>query len=111
MEGEKQNIPVEIAMVYNDSFNENLHSYVNNINTHEGGTHLSGFRRGLTNTLKTFAEKSGLLEKLKIEISPDDFREGLTAVVSVKIQEPQFEGQTKTKLGNREAVAPVSQVV
>ncbi len=104
-------IPVEVAMVYNDSFNENIHSYVNNINTHEGGTHLSGFRRGLTNTLKNFAEKSGLLEKLKIEISPDDFREGLTAVVSVKVQEPQFEGQTKTKLGNKEAVAPVSQVV
>ncbi len=104
-------IPVEVAMVYNDSFNENVHSYVNNINTHEGGTHLSGFRRGLTATLKSYAEKSGLLEKLKIDISPDDFREGLTAVISVKVQEPQFEGQTKTKLGNREAVAPVSQVV
>ena len=104
-------IPVEVAMVYNDSFNENIHSYVNNINTHEGGTHLSGFRRGLTTTLKNFAEKSGLLEKLKIEISADDFREGLTAVVSVKVAEPQFEGQTKTKLGNKEAVAPVSQVV
>jgi len=104
-------IPVEVAMVYNDSFNENIHSYVNNINTHEGGTHLSGFRRGLTATLKNFAEKSGLLEKLKIDISPDDFREGLTAVVSVKVAEPQFEGQTKTKLGNKEAVAPVSQVV
>jgi DNA gyrase subunit B len=104
-------IPVEVAMVYNDSFNENVHSYVNNINTHEGGTHLSGFRRGLTATLKSFAEKSGMLEKLKIDISPDDFREGLTAVVSVKVAEPQFEGQTKTKLGNKEAVSPVSQVV
>jgi DNA gyrase subunit B len=111
MERTDGDIPVEVAMVYNDSFNENVHSYVNNINTHEGGTHLSGFRRGLTTTLKTFAEKSGLLEKLKIEISPDDFREGLTAIVSVKVAEPQFEGQTKTKLGNREAVAPVSQVV
>lgn len=111
MERTDGEIPVEVAMVYNDSFNENVHSYVNNINTHEGGTHLSGFRRGLTATLKNFAEKSGLLEKLKIEISPDDFREGLTAVVSVKVAEPQFEGQTKTKLGNREAVAPVSQVV
>jgi DNA gyrase subunit B len=104
-------IPVEVAMVYNDSFNENIYSYVNNINTHEGGTHLQGFRRGLTTTLKNFAEKSGLLDKLKIEISGDDFREGLTAIVSVKVQEPQFEGQTKTKLGNKEAVAPVSQVV
>jgi DNA gyrase subunit B len=111
MERTDGEIPVEVAMVYNDSFNENVHSYVNNINTHEGGTHLSGFRRGLTATLKTYAEKSGLLDKLKIEISPDDFREGLTAVVSVKVSEPQFEGQTKTKLGNREAVAPVSQVV
>lgn len=111
MERTDGDIPVEVAMVYNDSYNENIHSYVNNINTHEGGTHLSGFRRGLTTTLKNFAEKSGLLEKLKIEISPDDFREGLTAVVSVKVAEPQFEGQTKTKLGNKEAVAPVSQVV
>lgn len=111
MERTDGEIPVEVAMVYNDSFNENVHSYVNNINTHEGGTHLSGFRRGLTATLKNYAEKSGLLDKLKIDISPDDFREGLTAVVSVKVAEPQFEGQTKTKLGNREAVAPVSQVV
>ncbi len=111
MERTDGEIPVEVAMVYNDSFNENVHSYVNNINTHEGGTHLSGFRRGLTATLKNYAERSGMLEKLKIEISPDDFREGLTAVVSVKVAEPQFEGQTKTKLGNREAVAPVSQVV
>lgn len=104
-------IPVEVAMVYNDSFNENIYSYVNNINTHEGGTHLQGFRRGLTTTLKNYAEKSGLLDKLKIEISGDDFREGLTAIVSVKVAEPQFEGQTKTKLGNKEAVSPVSQVV
>jgi DNA gyrase subunit B len=111
MERTDGEIPVEVAMVYNDSFNENVHSYVNNINTHEGGTHLSGFRRGLTATLKNFAEKSGMLEKLKLEISADDFREGLTAVVSVKVAEPQFEGQTKTKLGNREADAPVSQVV
>jgi DNA gyrase subunit B len=111
MERTDGDIPVEVAMIYNDSFNENIHSYVNNINTHEGGTHLSGFRRGLTATLKTYAEKSGMLEKLKIEISADDFREGLTAVVSVKVAEPQFEGQTKTKLGNREADAPVSQVV
>jgi DNA gyrase subunit B len=111
MERTDGEIPVEVAMTYNDSFNENIHSYVNNINTHEGGTHLQGFRRGLTSTLKTYAEKSGLLEKLKIEIAGDDFREGLTAVVSVKVQEPQFEGQTKTKLGNKEAVAPVSQVV
>lgn len=111
MEGEKDGIPVEVAMIYNTSFNENIHSYVNNINTHEGGTHLSGFRRGLTNTLKKYAEGSGMLDKLKFEISGDDFREGLTAIVSVKVQEPQFEGQTKTKLGNREAVAPVSRAV
>ncbi len=111
MERTDGEIPVEVAMTYNDSFNENIFSYVNNINTHEGGTHLQGFRRGLTTTLKNYAEKSGMLEKLKIEISGDDFREGLTAVVSVKVAEPQFEGQTKTKLGNKEAVAPVSQVV
>lgn len=111
MERTDGEIPVEVAMTYNDSFNENIFSYVNNINTHEGGTHLQGFRRGLTSTLKNYAEKSGMLEKLKIEISGDDFREGLTAVVSVKVAEPQFEGQTKTKLGNKEAVAPVSQVV
>ncbi|MEZ4799572.1 MAG: DNA topoisomerase (ATP-hydrolyzing) subunit B [Flavobacteriales bacterium] len=111
MERTDGEIPVEVAMTYNDSYNENIHSYVNNINTHEGGTHLQGFRRGLTSTLKNYAEKSGLLDKLKIEISGDDFREGLTAVVSVKVAEPQFEGQTKTKLGNKEAVAPVSQVV
>lgn len=111
MEGEKAGIPVEIAFQYNTSFNENIHSYVNNINTHEGGTHLAGFRRGLTRTLKTYAEKSGMLEKLKIEISGDDFREGLTAVVSVKVMEPQFEGQTKTKLGNNEAMGSVDQAV
>ena len=105
------NIPVEVAMVYNTSFNENLHSYVNNINTHEGGTHLSGFRRGLTTTLKKYADASGLLDKLKFEISGDDFREGLTAIISVKVAEPQFEGQTKTKLGNRDVTAAVSQAV
>ncbi len=111
MEGERSGVPVEVAMVYNTSFNENIHSYVNNINTHEGGTHLSGFRRGLTNTLKKYAETSGMLDKLKFEINGDDFREGLTAVVSVKVAEPQFEGQTKTKLGNRDVTAPVSQAV
>ncbi|MFL5765507.1 MAG: DNA topoisomerase (ATP-hydrolyzing) subunit B [Bacteroidia bacterium] len=107
MEGEKQGIPVEVAMMYNTSFAENLHTYVNNINTHEGGTHLAGFRRGLTRTLKSYAEKSGLLSKVKIEINGDDFREGLTAVISVKVQEPQFEGQTKTKLGNNEVMGAV----
>jgi DNA gyrase subunit B len=111
MEGERNGIPVEVAMVYNTSYSENLHSYVNNINTHEGGTHLSGFRAGLTRTLKKYADDSGLLDKLKFEISGDDFREGLTAVISIKVQEPQFEGQTKTKLGNREVTAPVSQAV
>lgn len=111
MEGEKQNIPVEIAMVYNTSFSENLHTYVNNINTHEGGTHLAGFRRGLTRTLKAYAEKSGMLSKLKIDINGDDFREGLTAVISVKVQEPQFEGQTKTKLGNNEVMGAVDVAV
>ena len=111
METDKGDVPVEVALVYNTSYSENIFSYVNNINTHEGGTHLSGFRRGLTNTLKKYAETSGMLEKLKFEISGDDFREGLTAIISVKVQEPQFEGQTKTKLGNREVVAPVSQAV
>ena len=111
MEGEKNNIPVEVAMIYNSSFSETLHSYVNNINTHEGGTHLSGFRRGLTNTLKKYADSSGLTDKLKFDISGDDFREGLTAVISVKVAEPQFEGQTKTKLGNREVSSAVSQAV
>ena len=110
-EGEKNGVPVEVAMVYNTSYSENLHSYVNNINTHEGGTHLSGFRRGLTHTLKKYADGSGMLDKLKFDISGDDFREGLTAIVSVKVQEPQFEGQTKTKLGNREVSASVSQAV
>ncbi|MDP5078729.1 MAG: DNA topoisomerase (ATP-hydrolyzing) subunit B [Nonlabens sp.] len=111
MEGEKSGIPVEVAMVYNDSYSENLFSYVNNINTHEGGTHLAGFRRGLTTTLKKYADNSGLLDKLKFDISGDDFREGLTAIISVKVAEPQFEGQTKTKLGNREVTAAVSQAV
>jgi DNA gyrase subunit B len=111
MEGERGGIPVEVAMTYNTSFTENLFSYVNNINTHEGGTHLSGFRRGLTLTLKKYAETSGMLEKLKFDISADDFREGLTAVISVKVAEPQFQGQTKTKLGNAEVSAPVSQAV
>ncbi|SHG89042.1 DNA topoisomerase (ATP-hydrolyzing) subunit B [Flagellimonas flava] len=111
MEGEKNGIPVEVAMIYNTGFSENLHSYVNNINTHEGGTHLSGFRRGLTSTLKKYADNSGLLDKLKFEIAGDDFREGLTAIVSVKVAEPQFEGQTKTKLGNREVTSAVSQAV
>lgn len=110
-EGERENIPVEVALTYNTSYTENIQAYVNNINTHEGGTHLSGFRRGLTNTLKKYAMDSGILAKEKIEIDGDDFREGLTAVVSVKVQEPQFEGQTKTKLGNREVTAPVSQAV
>jgi DNA gyrase subunit B len=98
-------------MVYNNSYTENVHSYVNNINTHEGGTHLSGFRRGLTRTLKKYADESGLLKKVKFEISGDDFREGLTAVISVKVMEPQFEGQTKTKLGNKEVTTAVSQSV
>jgi len=111
MEGEKNNTPIEIAMRYNTSFSENLHSYVNNINTHEGGTHLSGFRRGLTRTLKSYAEKSGLLSKLKFDINGDDFREGLTAVISVKVAEPQFEGQTKTKLGNSEVMGAVDQMI
>jgi DNA gyrase subunit B len=110
-EGEKDGIPVEVAMTYNTSYTENIQAYVNNINTHEGGTHLSGFRRGLTNTLKKYATDSGMLAKEKVEIEGDDFREGLTAVVSVKVAEPQFEGQTKTKLGNREVTAPVSQAV
>ncbi len=111
MEGERNDIPVEVAMVYNTSYTENLHSYVNNINTIEGGTHLAGFRRGLTNTLKKYAETSGMLDKLKFEIAGDDFREGLTAIISVKVAEPQFEGQTKTKLGNREVTSAVSQAV
>jgi DNA gyrase subunit B len=104
-------VPVEIALHYNTSFTESIHSYVNNINTIEGGTHLTGFRRGLTRTLKNYAEKTGMLEKLKFEINGDDFREGLTAVVSVKVAEPQFEGQTKTKLGNSDVSASVDQAV
>ena len=108
---EKGEVPVEIALHYNTSFTENIHSYVNNINTIEGGTHLTGFRRGLTRTLKNYAETSGMLAKLKFDISGDDFREGLTAVISVKVQEPQFEGQTKTKLGNSEISLPVDQAV
>ena len=110
-EGEKNGVPVEVAMIYNTSYAENLHSYVNNINTHEGGTHLSGFRRGLTHTLKKYADNSGMLDKLKFDVAGDDFREGLTAIISVKVAEPQFEGQTKTKLGNREVSASVSQAV
>jgi DNA gyrase subunit B len=111
IETEKNNVPVELALQYNSSFNENVHTYVNNINTIEGGTHLAGFRRGLTRTLKSYAEKSGMLEKLKFEINGDDFREGLTAVISVKVQEPQFEGQTKTKLGNSDVMGAVDQAV
>jgi DNA gyrase subunit B len=109
MEGD--DIPVEVAMRYNTSFNENLHSYVNNINTHEGGTHLAGFRRALTRTLKKYADELGLPAKEKVEITGDDFREGLTAVISVKVMEPQFEGQTKTKLGNSEVSGAVDKIV
>ena len=111
IDGEKDGVPVEVAMVYNTSYTENVHSYVNNINTHEGGTHLSGFKRGLTRTLKKYADESGLLKKVKFEIAGDDFREGLTAVISVKVMEPQFEGQTKTKLGNKEVTSAVSKSV
>jgi len=111
IESEKYGMPIEVSMLYNTSFNENLHSYVNNINTHEGGTHLAGFRRALTRTLKAYAEKSGMLSKLKFEIDGDDFREGLTAVISVKVAEPQFEGQTKTKLGNKEVSGAVDTAV
>ncbi len=111
MEGERNSIPMEIAMQYNTSFSENIHAYVNNINTHEGGTHLAGFRRALTRTLKSYAEKTGMLTKLKFDINGDDFREGLTAIISVKVQEPQFEGQTKTKLGNNEVMGVVDQLV
>ncbi len=108
---EKNEIPVEIALQYNTSFSENVHSYVNNINTIEGGTHLAGFRRGLTRTLKKYAEESGLTAKLKFDINGDDFREGLTAIISIKVAEPQFEGQTKTKLGNSEVMGAVDQAV
>ncbi len=111
MENDKGTVPVEVSMIYNTSYSENVFSYVNNINTIEGGTHVSGFRMALTRTLKNYADKSGILTKEKIEISGDDFREGLTAVISVKVQEPQFEGQTKTKLGNSDVAASVSQVV
>lgn len=111
MEGEKNGVPVEVAMSYNTTYSENLHSYVNNINTHEGGTHLAGFRRALTRTLKSYAEKSGMLEREKVTVAGDDFREGLTAVISVKVMEPQFEGQTKTKLGNSEVSGAVDQLV
>lgn len=111
MEGERNDIPVEVAMHYNTSYTENIHSYVNNINTHEGGTHLAGFRRALTRTLKRYADESGILTKEKVEVSGDDFREGLTAVISVKVMEPQFEGQTKTKLGNSEVSGAVDQLV
>ena len=111
LDGTKAGIPVELAMQYNSTYTENVHSYVNNINTIEGGTHVAGFRRGLTRTLKAYAEKSGMLKNLKMEISGDDFREGLTAVISVKVQEPQFEGQTKTKLGNNEVIGAVDQAV
>jgi len=108
---EKNDLPVEIALQYNTSFSENVHSYVNNINTIEGGTHLAGFRRGLTRTLKKYAEESGLTAKLKFDINGDDFREGLTAIISIKVAEPQFEGQTKTKLGNSEVMGAVDQAV
>ena len=111
IETEKNGVPVEIALQYNTSFSENIHSYVNNINTIEGGTHLSGFRRGLTRTLKSYADKSGMLAKLKFDINGDDFREGLTAIISVKVAEPQFEGQTKTKLGNSDIMGVVDQAV
>jgi len=111
VEGEKNGIPVEVAMTYNHGYTENLHSYVNNINTHEGGTHVAGFRRALTRTLKTYAEKEGMFKNLKFEISGDDFREGLTGVISVKVAEPQFEGQTKTKLGNSDVTGAVDQAV
>jgi len=111
VEGIKQGIPVELALQYNDTYSENVHSYVNNINTIEGGTHVAGFRRGLTRTLKSYADKSGLLKNLKVEITGDDFREGLTAVISVKVAEPQFEGQTKTKLGNNEVMGAVDVAV
>ena len=111
MEGERDDIPVEVAMRYNTSFNENLYSYVNNINTHEGGTHLAGFRRALTRTLKKYADELGIPQKEKVEVTGDDFREGLTAVISVKVMEPQFEGQTKTKLGNSEVSGAVDKIV
>ncbi len=111
IESDKGEIPIQVAMSYNTSFSENLVSYVNNINTHEGGTHVAGFRRALTRTLKNYADKSGLLDKVKLDISGDDFREGLTTIISVKVAEPQFEGQTKTKLGNSDVMGAVDQAV
>jgi DNA gyrase subunit B len=111
VEGEKSGVPVEVAMIYNSGYTENLHSYVNNINTHEGGTHVAGFRRALTRTLKAYGEREGMFKNLKFEIAGDDFREGLTGVISVKVQEPQFEGQTKTKLGNSDVTGAVDQAV
>jgi DNA gyrase subunit B len=111
VEGTKQGIPVELALQYNDTYSENVHSYVNNINTIEGGTHVAGFRMGLTRTLKAYADKSGLLKNVKVDITGDDFREGLTAIISVKVAEPQFEGQTKTKLGNSEVSGAVNVAV
>lgn len=111
LESDKFGMPVEIAFQYNTGYAENLHSYVNNINTHEGGTHVAGFRRALTRTLKSYAEKNGMLKNSKVEIQGDDFREGLTGVISVKVQEPQFEGQTKTKLGNTDVMGIVDQAV
>lgn len=111
VDGIKNGIPVELALQYNDTYSENVHSYVNNINTVEGGTHVAGFRRGLTRTLKAYADKEGLLKNMKVEITGDDFREGMTAVISVKVQEPQFEGQTKSKLGNNEVMGAVDMAV
>jgi DNA gyrase subunit B len=111
IENDRGTVPVQVALSYNTSFTENLVSYVNNINTHEGGTHVAGFRRALTRTLKNYADKSGLLEKVKLDISGDDFREGMTAVISIKVAEPQFEGQTKTKLGNSDVMGVVDQAV
>lgn len=111
VEGSRDNIAVEVALQYNLSYTENVHSYVNNINTIEGGTHVAGFRRALTRTFKSFGEKNKLFEKLKIEIVGDDFREGLTSIISVKVPEPQFEGQTKTKLGNNEVAGAVEQIL
>ena len=111
VDGVKNGIPVELALQYNDTYSENVHSYVNNINTIEGGTHVAGFRRGLTRTLKAYADKEGLLKNMKVEITGDDFREGMTAVISVKVQEPQFEGQTKSKLGNNEVMGAVDMAV
>ena len=111
MDGEKGSIPVQVALSYNTSYTEHVISYVNNINTIEGGTHIAGFRRALTRTLKAYADKSGILDKVKVEITGDDFREGLTAVISVKVAEPQFEGQTKGKLGNTDVKGIVEQIV